>query len=40
LTHGNTDIGTAERGRIVDTITSLLQSVHRVIRYTRNWYIP
>lgn len=41
LTHGNTDIGTAERGRIVDTITSLLQSVNRVIiGYTRNWYIP
>lgn len=40
LTHGNTDISTAERRGIVDTITSLLQSVHRVIRYTRNWYIP
>jgi hypothetical protein len=23
LTHGNTNIGTAERGRVVNTITSL-----------------
>jgi hypothetical protein len=27
LTHGNTNIGTAERGRIVDTITSLFKLV-------------
>jgi hypothetical protein len=40
LTHGNTNIGTAERGGVVNTITSLLKLVYVVARTWRCRDIP